>query len=106
MAVGPTRWRWRPVACSMSRLHSSSNWMPAARAASGRSESSVNPGTVLTSSTHGVPSAATIMSTRAMPEHPSSVKALAAACAAASRAASGRRAGMMWCDLPFVYFAS
>ena len=61
---------------------------------------------MLTSSTHGVPSAPTMMSTRAMPEQPSSVKARAAVSEAALRAASGIRAGMMWCDLPAVYFAS
>ncbi len=80
--------------------------MPAARAASGSSDSSVRPGTVLTSSSHGVPSVSTMMSTRAMPEHPSSANARAAASDAASRAASGMRAGMMWRDLPAVYLAS
>src|SRR5207253_3878385 len=105
-AGGPTWRSWRPTAWSTSRWHSSSKPIPAARAASGSSESSVRPGTVLTSSTHGVPAASTMTSTRAMPEQPSSVNARSAASEAEARAVSGMRAGMMWCDFPAVYFAS
>src|SRR5579859_3540672 len=104
--LGPIRCRWRPTAWSTRRWHRSPNSIPAARAASGSKESSVRPGTVLTSSSHGVPSTPTMMSTRAMPEQPSSVNARPAASAAAAREASGMRAGMMWCDLPAVYLAS
>src|SRR5207248_5118843 len=50
----------RSDACRTSRSQSSSNSMPAARAASGKSESEVSPGTVLTSRTQGVPAASTI----------------------------------------------
>ena len=61
---------------------------------------------MFTSSTQGVPAASTMMSTRAMPEQPSSLNARAAVSEAAVLAASGIRAGMMWCDLPAVYLAS
>src|SRR5207302_11430819 len=105
-AGGPTCRSWRPTAWSTRRWHSASNAIPAARAASGSSESSVRPGTVFTSSTQGVPAASTMMSTRAMLEQPSSLKARAAVSEAAVLASSGIRAGMMWCDLPAVYLAS
>ena len=53
-----------------------------------------------------MPCASTMTSTRAIPEQPSSTNARAAASEAALRADSGMRAGMMWRDLPAVYFAS
>src|SRR6266567_5161637 len=104
-APGPTWRSWRPTAWSTRRSHSSSNPMPAARAASGSSDSSVRPGTVFTSRSQGVPAASTMMSTRPIPEQPRTVKARPAASEAAARAASGIRAGMMWCERPAVYLA-
>ena len=66
--------------------------MSAASAAIGSSDVSVMPGRVLHSSTQGVPSASTTMSTRLTSRQPSSVCTLAASSRDASRDLGGRGA--------------
>src|SRR5207245_10494814 len=67
---GPTWCSWRRMAWSTSRWHSSSNLMPAARAASGISESSVCVGTVFNYRSHDVQGASTLRSTSHITDQP------------------------------------
>ena len=93
-------------AYSMSFVHNSGKLIPAARAASGRSEVAVMPGMVLVSRIHGMPSSSRMKSERDTPLHCNALWAPTAASITCLVFSSSRGAGQICCEPPGAYFDS